>query len=162
MVYKWDRLRLRTFCCSVCTLTNISSSNKYKETKYKGLKITAYMCCWAKWWTIRYKRATNQLPLVKCQEQKQSIAWSLHSGTTKGVGRPPKLPLHPTQTHRFTPPLCHLRNEAALLREWRASKGAGCLFLPHLQHESQESRAWISYLASYQLLLTKKTKDLGW
>ena len=66
--------------------------------------------------------------------------------TTKGVGRPPKLRLRLTQTHRFAPSSPHLRKQAALLRGQRVSKGKGTCYLfslplPLLQHKSQQNLA---------------------
>ena len=43
----WDRLGPETLCCSACSWTNVSWSNKIQRN-YKGLTITACMHSWAK------------------------------------------------------------------------------------------------------------------
>ena len=68
----WD-LGLGTLYCSACTWTNVFSSNRIQRNN-KGLKITAHMCNWGILWTIRYKMAKTQLPLLSNREQKQGPA----------------------------------------------------------------------------------------
>ena len=41
----WDRLGPETFCCSACSWTSVSCSNKIQRN-YKGLTITACMHSW--------------------------------------------------------------------------------------------------------------------
>ena len=48
----WDPL---LHCCNACTWTNLSSSNKIQRN-YMGLKITACMRSWGKFWTKDTKR----------------------------------------------------------------------------------------------------------
>ena len=87
----WDPL---LHCCNACTWKNVPQSNKIQRN-YKGLKITACMYSWGKFWTKDIKKP--QLPLLKSREQKQGVRSKsrvLHMrpalNTTKGVGRPPK------------------------------------------------------------------------
>ena len=46
-----------------------------------GLKITAYMHGWGKFWTKRYKDQKTQLPLLKGLEQKRG--WEQKQGTER-------------------------------------------------------------------------------
>ena len=110
----------------------------YKET------ITKNNCTYVQLgqlWTIRYKKATNQLLSLRCSEQKQ--------GTTEGVSRPPKTALWPATAPPLPSPLPSL------------ASNQGNLFLVSApsQHKSQQSLACISLLASCQLLLIKESKD---
>ena len=44
------------------------------QRNYKELKITAPMFSWVKLWTIRYKKATDQLPFLRRGQQNQGPA----------------------------------------------------------------------------------------
>ena len=97
----WD-LGPRTLCCSACTWTNVSSSNKIQRN-YKGLKITVCMCSWGRLWTKRYKEtksttATSEEPGAKAG----SYACPLHTTPPKGwadhLSHPSSLTPGPTPT----------------------------------------------------------------
>ena len=77
-----DRLGSGTLllqCCHACTWTHLSSSNRIQRN-CMGLKITACMCTWGKFWTKDTKRpknstATFEDPGAKGegQEQKNTV-----------------------------------------------------------------------------------------
>ena len=82
--YFWDRLGPGTLCCSTCTWTNTSLSNRMQRN-YKGLKITACMCCWGKLPTIRFKKSKNPTATSEEQEAKtEYCACFLHTVSPKG------------------------------------------------------------------------------
>ena len=57
------------------------------------------MRIWGKFWTIKYKQTKKP----NCHFQRaRSKSKALHTYTTKGVGKPPKPPLHPTPGHTLT------------------------------------------------------------
>ena len=114
-------------CCSAYTWTHVSSSNKIQRN-YRGLKITACMCSWGKFWTKRPPK--TQPPLLRgweqkpCQEQKQGTA---HAPCTQhhpwgGQSTSATLPAGPRDT---SPPSPHIRNQLPLRG---ASKGTCYLF----------------------------------
>ena len=93
----WD-LGPGALCCSACTWTNVSSSNKI-EGNYEQLKITTCMCSWGKLWTRHKKTQKTQLPLLKSRgrvgNKSRALCTPPAHATTKGVGRTPKPPLLP-------------------------------------------------------------------
>lgn len=83
--------------------TNVFSSSRIQRNN-KGLKPTSHMHSWGKSWTIRYKKATNQL-LVLSWEEKQGTThdlctqhhhrrWADHLTSTSAqlTNRPPSSP----------------------------------------------------------------------
>ena len=106
-------------CCNACTWTNISSSYKIQRN-YKGLKITAYMHSWGKFWTKDIKRPKKpNCHFLMSHEQKQGVGSksrvlcmpSAHS-TTKGWTNHLSHPSSATPwTHSYRCP--HIRNELA-------------------------------------------------
>ena len=66
------------------------------------------MCRWGKLWTIRYKKATNQLSLLRCWEQKQG--WSQHPAPPRG--RADHLSHSSGPTHQATPTLTPFKGPA--------------------------------------------------
>ena len=60
--------RFSARCWTACTWTNVSSSSQMQRN-YMGLKITACMRSWGKFWAKNRRRKT-QLPLLKSWEQK--------------------------------------------------------------------------------------------
>ena len=90
----WDRLGPGTLCFSACTWTHVSSGNRIQRS-YKGLKITACMRSWGKFWT-RYKKTKN--PTAASEEPGAKAGYSacpLHSTPPKGWAdhlRPPSSP----------------------------------------------------------------------
>ena len=97
----WDRLGPGTWDPLLqCWPLDISLSNRIRRN-YKGLKITVCMSSWGKLWTTKYKKAQTQLPLMRCQEQKQGThAWSLHTAPPRGWGDHLS---HTSGSHRPTP-----------------------------------------------------------
>ena len=121
----WDSLGPGTWgpLLECLPLGNISSSNR-TQRNYKGLKITAHMRSWDKLWTIRY----NPLPQTNRHFWgAESKSGALHMvparGTSKPVGRPPKLPWAHPQIHPYPHPL----KEPACPPQ-RVSKGSWSLF----------------------------------
>ena len=53
----WD-LGPGTLCCSACTWTNVSSSNKIQRN-YEGLKVTVCTHSWGNLWATGYKKTKN-------------------------------------------------------------------------------------------------------
>ena len=79
----WD-LELGALCCSACTWTNVSSSNKIQRN-YKEIKITACMHSWSKLWTKSYKKTKN--PTATSEELGAKAEYSacpLHTTPPKG------------------------------------------------------------------------------
>ena len=70
----WNRLGPGTFYSS-CTWMNVSWGNR-PQRKCKRQTITTFMCS-QQFWTIREKRATNQLLVLRLQKQGRSRPWSL-------------------------------------------------------------------------------------
>ena len=63
-----------TLCCNACTWTHLSWNNKIQRN-CMGLKTTACMLSWGKFWTQKIQRDQKpQLPLLKSLEQKQHTA----------------------------------------------------------------------------------------
>ena len=61
------------------------SSPATDTKKLEGLKVTACMCSWDRLWTKDTKRPKTQLPLPRCQEQRQGPAHTpLHTIAQKG------------------------------------------------------------------------------
>lgn len=103
----WDHLG-PSFTCS---WTNVSSSNRIKRNYKNNLSHIH----WGQLWTIRYKKAKNQLLLLRRLEQKQSPThdpctqdhhgrWADHLSHPSGLTHwstatltPCKKPAHPTQ-----------------------------------------------------------------
>ena len=101
-----------TLCCSSCTWTDLSSSNKIQRN-YKGLKITECMCSWDK---VRTKdtKGPREPNCHFWRVRGKSRAWCMPPAlsTPKGKGGPPKTPLqrypwiqptltlHKVQAHR--------------------------------------------------------------
>lgn len=115
----------------------------YKET------ITKNNCTYVQLgqlWTI-IQKATNQLLFLRCKEQKQGPAGSLHTVPPREWADRLRQPSGLTLLHPYPHPC----------PPWTATKGTFSLFL-HL-HKSQQSHAWISLLASFQLILIKESKD---
>ena len=78
-----DRLESGILYCKACTWTHLSSSNK-TQSIYAGLKVTACMCGWSKFWTQNIQKdknptATSEEPGAKtgCWEQKQGTVHTL-------------------------------------------------------------------------------------
>ena len=87
----WDHLWQ---CCNACTWTHLSLSNRIQRNCI-GLKITACVLSWDKFWTQKIQRdQETQLPLLKSLEQKQGVGSKskvlrmppAHT-TTYGVGK---------------------------------------------------------------------------
>ena len=74
----WD-LGPGTLCCSACTWTNRSFSNKIQRN-YKGLKRTARMSSWGKLWTKRYKKTKNPTATSEGPGAKTGC-WEKNKGT---------------------------------------------------------------------------------
>ena len=91
-----------TLCCSACTWTNISLSNKIQRN-YKGLIITACMCSWGKFWTTRYKKTKNPTATSGDLGAKAGYcACPLHSTPPKGWVNHLSHPSSPTPGHAST------------------------------------------------------------
>ena len=54
-------------------------------------------------WTIRYERAKNQLPFLRCKSKSRVLHMIPVDSTTEAVGRPPTPPLQPDQPPTLTP-----------------------------------------------------------
>ena len=108
----WD-LGPGTLCCSACTWTNVSSSNKIQRN-YKGLKITVCMHSWDKLWKTRYKKTKNPTATSEVWGAKAGYcACILHTAPPRGwaehLSHPPSRPLDLTP---FKGPAHHpLRSE---------------------------------------------------
>ena len=112
----WDPLLQ---CCNACTWTHLSLSNK-RQRNCMGLKITACMCSWGKFWTQKIQRdqknptATFEKAGAKtgCLEQKQGTActWPLHTTSPKGWAKLLSQPSGPTPGH--TPTLTPYKKQA--------------------------------------------------
>ena len=101
------RLGPGTLCCSVAKLAlghTSPGATKYKETV--GLKTTACMCSWGKFWPqkiqeIKKKKKTAILEepggKTGCWEQKQGIEQAPLADITSEVSKAPKPPLWPDQ-----------------------------------------------------------------
>ena len=90
--------------CRVCTWTNVSTSNRSKETK--GWEMLAGMCSWGKLGT-RCRKAKNQPLLLRLQQQKQVPMHDPCTQHQQGGGQATKPCSSPT--HQSTPPSPHLR-----------------------------------------------------
>ena len=111
----WDPLLK---CCNACTWTHFSSSNKIQRN-YMGLKITACMRSWGKFWTQRIQRdqkktpKPTQLPLLKSLEQKQGVGSKSRvlrmppaRNATRAASKTSQPPLWPDpQTHSYPHPI---------------------------------------------------------
>ena len=105
----WD-LQPGTFCCSACTWTNVSSSNKLQRN-YKGLKKKLQACTaganYEQQDTKRQKKKKKtQLPLLKSREQKHGVGsksrvlrMTPHSTQPKGWAKHLSHPFGPTPGH---------------------------------------------------------------
>lgn len=89
------------------------SLEQQTSKKLQGLRRTACVCSWDKWWTIQYKGAKTQLPLLRCWNKSRLLPMiPVHSTTHKG-GRPPTPPFH--CTHGSAPTLTPLKRPARFL-----------------------------------------------
>ena len=118
----WDRLGPGTLCCSACTWTNSSSSNKIQRN-YKGLKITV-MGSWGKLWTARYKKDQKNPTAASEEPGAKGGDWEQKQDTIQAVCSKPSLPPEPW-TH--PPPLTPCKDQFA--PSWGMSKGTFYLFL---------------------------------
>ena len=91
--------------CRVCTWTNVSMSNRSKETK--GWEMLAGMRSWGKLGT-RCRKAKNQPLLLGLQQQKQVPMHDPCTQHQQGGGQATKPCSSPT--HQSTPSSPHLRN----------------------------------------------------
>ena len=89
----WDRLGPGTLCCSACTWTKISSSNKIQRN-YKGLKITV-MGSWGKLWTARYKKDQKNPTAASEEPGAKGGDWEQKQDTIQAVCTKPSLPPEP-------------------------------------------------------------------
>ena len=126
----WDSLLQ---CCSACTWTHLSSSNKIQRNQM-GLKITACICSQGKFWTKDTKTKKIQLPLLKSPEQKQGVgsksrycACPQHTTPAKGWANHLSHPSSWTPGHTVT--LTPYKEQGYPRLRERASKEACCLFL---------------------------------
>ena len=95
----WDPLLQ---CCNACTWTNVSLSNKIQRN-HKGLKITACMCSWGKFWTARYKETKKpNCHFWRARGKSRVLHTPPVHNTTDGVGKTPKPPSGPTPGHTPT------------------------------------------------------------
>ena len=105
----WDSLDPLLQCCNFCTWTNVSLSNKMQRN-YMGLKITACLCSWGKFWAKRYKKDQKNKPFtseelgakIGCQEQNQVLSTPPAPYTTKGWANHWSHPCSPTRGHTLT------------------------------------------------------------
>ena len=151
-------LGLGTLCCSAHIWTNVSSSNKIKET----IRAQKWLCACAvggKLWTRRYKKAqtatsTSEVPGAKAGNLHVTSA----HGTTKraSITRAPPLLADPIHSH----PHPILGTILHHLGELAGAPVTGFHFLVQ-QRMSQWSFAWIPRLAPYQFLLVKESKNVG-
>ena len=92
----WDPLLQ---CCHACTWTNLSSSNKIQRN-CMGLKITACMCTWGKFWTKDTKRPKNPTATFEEPGAKAGYcACPLHTTPPKGWAKHLCRPSGPTPGH---------------------------------------------------------------
>ena len=137
----WDPLLQ---CCSACTWTHLSSSNKIRRN-CMGLKITACTRGWGKFWNQKIQRdqknptATFEGPGAKtgCWEQKQgTVQGPLHTAPPKGWA---KHLSHPSsQTPGQTPSLTPYKEQACCpLRSRQARELVVCSRCPLLQQGPQ-------------------------
>ena len=123
----WDRLGTGTLCCSACTWTNVSSSNKIQRN-YKGLKITVCMCSWGKFWTSYKETKKPNCHFWRARKKSRVLRMPPAHNTTKGVGKTPKPPLWPDPwTHPYPHPISGTSSPAPLREQ--ASKETCYLFL---------------------------------
>ena len=131
----WD-LGPGTLCCSACTRTKISSSNRIQRN-YKGLKITAGMCSRGKSWTTRYKKAKPNCHFWGARSKSRTLCTiPAHSITRRWVdhlSRPSSL------THQSTPTLPPFKEPAHPLPPLgeQARAPHTCFRSLVLQHEPQ-------------------------
>ena len=129
-----DRLGPGTLCCSACTWTNVSWSNRIQRN-YKGLKITACMCSWGKLWR-RYKKTKNPTATSEVSRAKAGCcAWSLHPAPPREWADDPSLLSSPTQGS--TPTLTPFKGPAHPPLRQQARGAVTCFHPPVLQWESQ-------------------------
>lgn len=91
-----------TLCCSACTWTHVSSSNKMQRN-HRGLKT---LCTVGTNIDERQKKSQkSQLTFLKSQEQRQSPEHAPRAAlnTPKGAGRPPKTAPASPWTHPTLP-----------------------------------------------------------
>ena len=124
---KWARLGPVTLCCSACTWTNVSWSNKI-QINYKGLKITVCMCSWGKLWTKYKKRPKSPTAALEEPGAKAGhCACPLHTAPPKAWADHLSHPSGPTPGH--TPTLTPYKKQACPLLSEQASKRTCGLFL---------------------------------
>lgn len=78
-------------------------------------KITTCLLQREQLWAITYKKATNQLPLWRCREQKQGIAPDPCMQHQQGGGQTSEATPSAPPTHWCTLPSPYVRNQPALL-----------------------------------------------
>ena len=95
----WDSL-LQCLHLDKCLLLTFFDKAQRND---KELKITAHMLSWGKLWTTRYKRSKLNLYFWGARNKSRVLHMVPAQSTTKGVGRPPKLPSD--LTHMLDPVL---------------------------------------------------------
>ena len=100
----WD-LGPGTLCCSTCTWTNISSSNKIQRS-CKGLTITVCMGSWSKLWTIRYqKKQKPKCHFWEAGSKSRVLYMHLHTAPPKGLADHPSHPSFSTPMDPYPRPM---------------------------------------------------------
>ena len=162
---RWDRLESGTLCCKACTWTHLSSSNK-TQRNYEGLKVTAHMCSWGKFWTQNIQKdrsptATSEEPGAKtgCWEQKQGTVHILCTTPPEGWANNLTHPSGLTPGH--TPTLPHLRDQLNTPLWEQAREHIACSCSTLLQEGASKSLARIFSPTSSQFLLIKEAKNPG-
>ena len=114
-------------CCNACTWTHLSSSNKIQRN-YMGLKITACMFSWGKFWTKDTKRpknptATFEEPGAKAGYCTCPLCTTPPKGWAKHLSHPSGL------TSGYTPTLTPYNEQARQRPPQGASKHGNLLFV---------------------------------
>ena len=95
----WDSL-LQCLHLDKCLLLTFFDKTQRND---KELKITAHILSWGKLWTTRYKRSKLNRYFWGARNKSRVLHMVPAQSTTKGVGRPPKLPSD--LTHMLDPVL---------------------------------------------------------